>query len=458
MPRLSADVVILLGLLLLFAILSFNISGPSDDQDPLALQRRSSFNTAPAGWKAYYNLLERRKNTVDVWERRPKLWPADASVIITGPYSVGGIASRWDRGEARDALHWVAKGGTLIAFTDADDALTRALGVSASFEDAKKDVKKNATSPLPDDDSEESDDDTPETITIPAGPKGSPLTIRQPVIPLNGVQGIVTAGEKRYVQIPASAVTLLADYQPVAVAIPYGNGNIIAICDAGIIDNGHLADGDNARFAVQLAETFSSDPKRNRILFDEYHQNYQESESLWTVIGHPGQMVFWQLFTLALLMVYSYSRRFGLPRPVPAPPRVSSEYVRSLADLYHRARASDAALESIYNLFWRDLCRAAGTPLETDARTVAVTATARVGASEAQRTAIIERIIRVIAECRAKIETAALPPPTAGSNRQKRAQATNTLSESDMLRLTLEIEALRKELEFGRADSKRTGL
>jgi hypothetical protein len=68
-----------------------------------------------------------------------------------------------------------------------------------------------------------------------------------------------------------------------------------------------------------------------------------------------------QVAALVVLAAYSASRRFGLPQPLPEPQRVSSEYVASLADLYRRAGAGDAALEGVYRSFRRDLCRAAGS-------------------------------------------------------------------------------------------------
>jgi hypothetical protein len=150
-------------------------------------------------------------------------------------------------------------------------------------------------------------------------------------------------------------------------------------------------------------------------------------------------------------MAYSASRRFGLPRPLSAPSRVSSEYVGSLADLYRRARAADAALESVLRIFWRDLCRAAGTPTDAPVSEVALRVAGQSSAeNESERAALAERISGAIMECRAKIEnldTAAVE--NLDNKKRKKTKAKPAMSESELLRLVTVIETLRKELELG---------
>ena len=154
------------------------------------------------------------------------------------------------------------------------------------------------------------------------------------------------------------------------------------------------------------------------------------------MLGRPGRLVAWQLLGLALLLVYSAGRRFGLPRPLPAPPRVSSEYVASLADLYRRARAADAALEGVYLSFWRDLCRAVGLPYDAPPEEVVVRASRTLATGDSA--SVEERLRRAVNECEARID--------AGQVR-----------DADLVPLARELEALRKELGIGGHDDAGSG-
>ena len=456
----GGDTLVLCGLLLLFAALSFGIASQNETApNPFGTAHRSSFSADAGGWMAFYRLLEKRGDRVRQVRRRPKEWSKKAGVVITGPYALGGSTGEWSEAEAQDALAWVSKGGVLIAYTDATDELTDALGLRTTekaplnlfgLDDADKKKKAKETK-----EAHEAETLRPTPLTV--GAKGAPLTVRQPALFLAGVSQLKPAGDKRYTAAPAKSVALVADRLPLALAISYGKGIIFAISDAGIPDNTHLTNADNARFAVQMAEAYTT-KEHPEILFDEYHQGYQDDDTFWSAIGRPGQLAFWQLTGLFLLMAYSASRRFGLPRPLQAPPRVSSEYVRSLADLYRRARASDAALESVTRIFWRDLCRAAGMPADAPIRDVAVRVVAAGDShTEAERAVLVERITATVAECRAKIEAAEIPvpqpkaPAVKGEKRKRKPKMKPKLviGEAELLRLVMAIETLRKELELG---------
>jgi hypothetical protein len=448
----GGDALILVALLALFAGLSYGIASQSEPPSGTAgTEHRSTFSTDSGGWKALYQLLEARQNKVVRFRRRPKEWPFRAGVVVTGPYSVGGAAGQWSRAEAKDALAWVAKGGALIAFTDAADDLTESLGVRTSekaplklFGQSGSASKKPADSP--------DHDDLPSLTARPyrARSGSTPLAVQQPALFLEGVSTLNVPGAKRFTAAPAGSVPLVGDRLPVALAIPYGDGVIIAVSDAGIPDNSHLATADNARFVAQMVEFYAS-KQFPVILFDEYHQGYREANFFWTAIGRPGQLAFWQMAGLFLLMAYSASRRFGLPRPLAAPSRVSSEYVASLADLYRRARATDAALEAVLKIFWRDLCRSVDMPVDADLSEVALRAAGQASAStEAERASLAERIVRTLKECREKIDVPATSASDENSGRKKqKTKRKPTLSDTELLRLVTTLEGLRKELELG---------
>ncbi|MBC8104928.1 MAG: DUF4350 domain-containing protein [Cytophagales bacterium] len=466
-PKPGGDTLILVALLLLFAALSFGIARQSEPPaDPIGTEYRSSYSVQPGGWKAFYRLLETRGVPVTRWQRRPKEWPAGVGVVVTGPYSVGGAAGQWSEQEVGDALGWVSGGGVLLVFTDASDDLSDTLGLRMSEDTPlnffRGDDKDNKRKKAAESKKAAQAVRTLQASPLPPDPAAAALSVRQPALFFEGVSRLDAPGEKRFTSAPQESVILIADRLPLSVAIPYGKGLVVAVADAGIPDNIHLANEDNARFVTQIIESYASG-RRSRVLFDEYHQGYREANTFWTAIGRPGQLAFWQITALFLLMAYSASRRFGLPLPLAAPPRVSSEYVASLADLYRRAQATDAALSSVHRIFWRDLCRAAGMPLDAPISEVVLQAVAQVPAlGEAERAALAERTVRIVAECRARVEASEAPlepeketePPSGAKSRRriKKAKPKPGLGETELLRLVTAIEGLRKELELGGSD------
>ena len=355
--------------------------------------RRSVSSARPGGWKALFLLLGEQGIRAEKVESEPRLWPADLPVMVSAQEYV---SETWDDNEAKAALHWVASGHTLILLTAGSDELLQRIGLSAR----------------------------------PGSGRNATLFPLQPAPYLAGVDGVTVPSSDRFEKLPVSGVPLFADPRPAAVAIRHEKGIILALSDPGIADNRHIALTDNARFLTAAIGSYAGSSRR--VGFDEYHQGfYTTDDSLWTAIGRPGQFVSWQLLALALLIAYSCSRRFGLPRPLPAPSRVSSEYVASLADLYRRARAADAALEGVYLSFWRDLCRAVSLPFDTPTEDVVRRAARTLAPGNAVE--IEERLRRVVNDCEGKIEQ-------------------GTVQDSDLLPLARELEQLRRDLELGGHD------
>jgi hypothetical protein len=453
-PARAGDTALLVLMVVTLAVLSFLILHNGQQAVPDAnTSRRSTFVAAPGGWKAYYLLLKQRGDDVGRLVRSPRYWPRSASVIITGPYG----DADWTEEEADEALRWVDRGGVLVAFTGGDGAFCTAIGVSlqAGSDDTSRAHVQHTHEPL-----SSEPDDSPYMIPAEHGAPGSADALWQPVVYLGGVRRLQPAGSERYRQIPASGFPMAGDASGVfAVAVPHGTGLVIAISDAGMVDNAHLADVDNALFATRSAEAFWH-PGRRQILFDEYHQNYRADESLWNTIGHAGRLAFGQVVVLLALMIYSGSRRFGLPEPGDAPSRVSSEYVRSLARLYRRAGGSDIALQSLYDRFWSDLCGAAELPGHADPYAVAQRlALLSPDVDSARRLDQTSRIVNLVSQIRAVLNRgASLPAEPMTGARGRRAQARSRPSENELLRLVSEMEALRRELEVGPAGAAASGI
>ncbi len=408
--KIGADAIVLVVFLIIFAVVSLQIAGRDASGDEGPRPRRSTFSPKPGGWKAAYLLVERSGITTRRWEKAPSSWPDTASVVIAGQEVLaleGG--AYWTTEQATDAMEWVQRGGTLLVFAAENNAVTQEVGVSP-------DVHKNTDKEV------------------------SPT---QPVPYLGGVNGVMIPGSERFLSLGKDAVVLLADDKPGVVAVKRGAGRVILVASPAVIENKSLLESDNARFLVQTVSAHLQPARKDGVLWDEYHQGYQEERSFWNAIGQPGQFAILQLAVLLALICYTLGTRFGLPRPAPAQNRLSSEYVSSLADLYRRAKASDAALEGVYLSFWRDLCRAVGVPLDSVASEVARRAAASLGsdfygANASEKRAKREaRITRLLQECETKIEAGA-----------------KKLPDSELLMLARAIEDMRKELELGRDERK----
>jgi hypothetical protein len=385
----SPDALVLCGLLLLLAVLSLRIAGQSPLPERGERPRRSVSSARPGGWKALYLLLGRRGLAAQKIERAPRDWPKDLRVLVTGEAYPG---SPWTEKEVQAALRWVGEDRTLILLTGRWNELLDQLRLG---------VRQGARS---------------DAILFPL----------QPAPFLSGVDGLRVPGTARFGGAPHGAVPLFADDHPAVLLMRYRGGTVLVISDPAVADNQHLTQADNARFLTSLISAYAG--AGGRVGFDEYHQGFQAADSLWDAIGRPGQLAAGQILGLVLLLAYSAGRRFGLPRPLPAPARVSSEYVASLADLYRRARAADAALEGVYLSFWRDLCRAVALPYDAPTDEVVRRAARTLGAGDRQD--VEERLRRVVNECEAKIETA-------------------KVAERDLVPLARDLETLREELGIG---------
>ena len=245
-------------------LVSFQITSrtPSSTDDALGGTRRTTYSSRPGGWKAFYLLLQQEGAAVYRWDKEPRTWPGDARVVITGPeyFSLSDNSGLWDKGEAESAVKWVKAGGTLVLLTDDASALLKRLQLTVDESGGRADRKKTSTLPL-----------------------------AQPAAFAAQVGAVTAPGAARWKSFPPSAVILLKDNKPLAVAIPMGAGTVVAIASPGLADNEHLSQKDNARFLTQLVIGASGDRRHGvgRVLFDEYHQGYAAAESVWAAVGRP---------------------------------------------------------------------------------------------------------------------------------------------------------------------------
>ncbi|MDQ2993012.1 MAG: hypothetical protein M3R30_09380, partial [Candidatus Eremiobacteraeota bacterium] len=143
--------------------------------------------------------------------------------------------------------------------------------------------------------------------------------------------------------IPKATPLLASDGATVALAYPFGKGEVVAISAPALFGNSNLAKADNARFAYDLLAG------RGRIAFDERPHGYAVDKSLWDALPQPTRWAFWIVCAVVGLALIGANVRFAPPIPLDPPDeRDSSAYVRAMASLLRRAHSARAAIGTFY--------------------------------------------------------------------------------------------------------------
>jgi len=131
--------------------------------------------------------------------------------------------------------------------------------------------------------------------------------------------------------------------EPVAVQYRYGEGTVFWWAAATPLTNAGITEPGNLEFFIACLGG-----KENRILWDEYFHGYRQSgispplrSVLFLFIGFLVQSAL-----LGFAVVWTFSRRSGPLRPQFQESRLSPlEFVETLGNLYHRARAASVAVD-----------------------------------------------------------------------------------------------------------------
>lgn len=154
--------------------------------------------------------------------------------------------------------------------------------------------------------------------------------------------------------LSAPFVHLANDKKNLLVDFPFGSGQIVILSDPYIVSNGGINLVDNAQIAVNVVAS-----RGGVIAFDEYHQGFGANDNRFFdyLAGTPVFAILMQIAILTGLIFFAQSRRFARALPEAEPNRLSKlEYVSAMAQLQHRTKAFDLAIENIYTDF---RCRAA---------------------------------------------------------------------------------------------------
>ena len=182
-----------------------------------------------------------------------------------------------------------------------------------------------------------------------------------------GLNSVASSGE---VQIDVRAVwTGKAPQQEVAyrcgndavvVTWPSGKGTVVWWSSASPLENANIANAGNLALLLN-----SIGPRATtQIVWDE--SLHGALPSIWSYAsGTVLPLVWCQCAIVALLLLFSFSRRSGPLRPDPVVRRAAPlEFIRSLGSLYRKAAATNVAVSVAYQDFRLRLQRIAGISVQ----------------------------------------------------------------------------------------------
>lgn len=144
--------------------------------------------------------------------------------------------------------------------------------------------------------------------------------------------------------------------QPAVVEYNWGKGHVVWWASSTPLENGSLSRAHNLDLLLA-----SLGPRQgHRFYWDE--SLHGEVRSTWSYVAGPSWTMLWiGLPVLALLVVFSFSRRSGPMRELPPPARSTPiEFLQALGSLYRNAGASSTAVSIAWERFRRHSLRLCG--------------------------------------------------------------------------------------------------
>jgi len=144
--------------------------------------------------------------------------------------------------------------------------------------------------------------------------------------------------------------------QPAVVEFNWGKGHVVWWASSTPLENGSLARARNLDLLLN-----SLGPREGKHFYwDE--SLHGEIRSTWTYVGGPAlTMLRFGLVALAVLVLFSFSRRSGPVRELPPPVRATPvEFVEALGSLYRNAGAATTAVAIAWERFRRQALRLCG--------------------------------------------------------------------------------------------------
>ena len=305
---------IVLGLVVaLLVVLAVFTPSQNQEDNPVP----DSYLSGRHGAKAAYTVLEQSGYTIERWEQ-----PLSELAEHAGPDTVvisaePSLFNKQDRNAIASILN---KGGRVLAIGFRGGYLLPRTGVTSS-----KQVTFAACEAMPDG--------------------------------IESLSGMPRAGEKNSIWIIPGATWLEndpavhTDYTcagaPVVVDYPIGKGRAVWWADSMPLENGSITRGQNLELLLS-----SVGPAQGRhIYWDESLHGKQHTQ--WDFVSGPvWPLLFWGGIGLAILVVFSYSRRSGPVRSLPQAARTTPiEFIDALGSLYRSTGASATALQIAWERF-----------------------------------------------------------------------------------------------------------
>jgi hypothetical protein len=155
---------------------------------------------------------------------------------------------------------------------------------------------------------------------------------------------------------PAQRVAYSCANNPSVVEYDWGRGHIVWWASSTPLENGSLSRAHNLDLLLN-----SLGPRAgHHFYWDE--SLHGEIRSTWSYASGPSWTMLWfGLAGLALLIIFSFSRRSGPVRDLPLPARATPiEFLEALGSLYRNAGASSTAVSVAWERFRRRALRLCG--------------------------------------------------------------------------------------------------
>jgi hypothetical protein len=161
---------------------------------------------------------------------------------------------------------------------------------------------------------------------------------------------------------PAQRVDYSCAGAPAVVEYDWGKGHVVWWANSTPLENGSLARGND----LDLLLNSLGPPNGHHFYWDE--SLHGEIRSIWSYAAGPSLTLLWiGLPALALLVVFSFSRRSGPVRDLPLPTRAAPiEFLDALGSLYRNAGAASTVVSIAWERFRRhalQMCGLRGTQI-----------------------------------------------------------------------------------------------
>ena len=159
---------------------------------------------------------------------------------------------------------------------------------------------------------------------------------------------------------PSQRVDYSCAGAPAVVEYDWGKGHVVWWASSTPLENGSLARGND----LDLLLNSLGPPNGRHFYWDE--SLHGEIRSIWSYAAGPSLTLLWiGLPALALLVVFSFSRRSGPVRDLPLPTRAAPiEFLDALGSLYRNAGAASTVVSVAWERFRRhalQICGMRGT-------------------------------------------------------------------------------------------------